>query len=550
MLKQLTIQNYVLIEQLSFSPSSQFNIITGETGAGKSIILGALGLLLGARADTKVLFHQDQKCIIEGEFEIKPYRLKQFFKAEDIDYEDICILRREINKNGKSRAFINDTPVRLDIIKKLGSKLLDIHSQHQTLLLNTEHFQTYILDAFAQNHKLLDEYQENYRAYKQALKEYNTLIETSHAAQKELDFNQFLLTELLDAELIEGELQDLEQENEIVDNAEIIKATLHGATETLTSNEQSLVNNLHEVLSSFKQISHFSPVYQSLYERLNSSIIEIEDVSSEIEREEMDIEFDFERAEFIKDRLNSLYQLTQKHNVNTISELIEIQDDLQDKVNQVLNFDENLAKKKKESDDKLAFAKEIAEKLSLARKSVIPIIEQQIQELLTDLGMPNARLVIHQEEVEPTNNGIDKISFLFSANKGIKPEELKSVASGGEFSRLMFSIKYILADKTALPTIIFDEIDTGISGEISIKLGKMMTKMAQNHQVLCITHQPQVAGQGNAHYFVYKDNSQERTTSSIRELTSQERLKEIAQMIGGENPSQIALDSAKELLNF
>ncbi len=550
MLKQLTIQNYVLIEQLSFSPSSQFNIITGETGAGKSIILGALGLLLGARADTKVLFYQDQKCIIEGEFEVKPYHLKRFFKAEDIDYEDTCILRREINKNGKSRAFINDTPVRLEVIKKLGSRLLDIHSQHQTLLLNTEHFQTYILDSFAQNHKLLNEYQEEYQAYKKALKEYHQLIETSHSAQKELDFNQFLLKELVEAELIEGEIQDLEQENEILDNAEIIKATLHNATENLTASDQSLINSLHDVLSAFKQISQFSPVYQSLYERLNSSIIEIEDVSSEIEREEMDIEFDFERAEFIKDRLNNLYQLTQKHNVNTISELLEIQEDLQNKVNQVLNFDDNLAQKKKESEEKLAVAREIADKLSLARKSVIPIIEQQIQELLTDLGMPNARLVIHQEEVEPTNNGIDKISFLFSANKGIKPEELKNVASGGEFSRLMFSIKYILADKTALPTIIFDEIDTGISGEISIKLGKMMTKMAKNHQVLCITHQPQVAGQGNAHYFVYKDNSQERTTSSIRELTQEERLQEIAQMIGGENPSQIALDNARELLNF
>lgn len=550
MLKQLTIKNYVLIESLSFSPSSKFNIITGETGAGKSIILGALGLLLGSRADIKVLFDQNKKCIIEGEFNIESYQLQDFFEEHDIDYDRNCILRREIAKNGKSRAFINDTPVRLEIIKKLGEKLLDIHSQHQTLLLNTENFQTYILDSFAGNQNLVTEYQKNYKAYKAVLKEYESLIESSYFAQKELDFNQFLLNELLKGELQEGELQKLEQENEILDNAEIIKASFHQSTQALSNDEQSLMNQLHDVLNLLKQVSGFTPVYQNLYDRLNSSVIELEDIASEIEREENDIDFDFDRAEFIKDRLNSLYHLTQKHNVNSVSELIAIQEDLEDKVNQVLNFDENLAKKKKEADEKLKIALEIAQKLSVSRKEIIPIIEKELQELLTDLGMPNARLIIHQEKVSPNSNGIDKISFLFSANKGIKPEGLKNVASGGEFSRLMFSIKYILADKTALPTIIFDEIDSGISGEVSIKMGKMMTKMAQNHQVMCITHQPQVAGQGNAHYFVYKDNSQEKTISSIRKLSEEERLQEIAQMIGGENPSQIALDNAKELLNI
>ncbi|MCP4522101.1 MAG: DNA repair protein RecN [Cytophagales bacterium] len=551
MLAHLSIQNYVLIDELSFHPSSQFNIITGETGAGKSIVLGALGLLLGNRADTKVLFSEDRKCVIEGEFDISSYQLQSFFEEEDIDYDHTCLLRREINKSGKSRAFINDTPVRLDVIKKLGNRLLDIHSQHQTLLLNTESFQTEILDTFASNQGLIDDYQEVYQAYNKVQREYNELLNTSHSAQKELDFNQFLLNELLSAELVDGELKALEEENEILENSETIKANLHNVSQALVqSEERAITNNLYESVRLLSEISNYSAEYENLHERLNSAVIEIEDIANEIERAENNTDFDYERHEFIKDRINILFQLTQKHHVNTVGELIAIQEELEEKVNKVLHFDEYLAKKEAELSEKLKIAEQKAEKLSEARQTVIPKIEKQIQKLLHELGMPNARLVIQREDCPLTAMGKDHISFLFSANKGMEPEELKSVASGGEFSRLMFSIKYILADKMAMPTIIFDEIDTGISGEISIKLGKMMRKMADNHQVMCITHQPQVAGQGDSHYFVYKDNSQERTVSSLRKLSQEERLKEIAQMIGGEKPSETALQNAKELLSI
>jgi DNA repair protein RecN (Recombination protein N) len=548
MLTNLLIRNYALIEKLEFGPSQHLNIITGETGAGKSIMLGAIGMLMGNRADTKVLFDQEQKCIIEGTFHIEEYAIQPLFEEEDIDYETSCLIRREISPNGKSRAFINDTPVTLDTLKRIGLRLMDIHSQHDTMQLGSNTYQINLVDLYAQNHESIRYYQEIYTKYKYTEKKYNNATTEASQAKKELDFNNFLLQELLESKLRPHEQEELESELEVLENAEEIKTKLSQASQALQDGEPSSITMLTTACSLLDKVSRYAERFQQYNERLQSALIEIKDIASEVSAEGENVELNMARIEEAQNRLSLIFTLQKKHQVSTIEELIVIQNNLEEKVNRVTNLDDEILELKNQLDQLGKELKHRATLLTETRTSVLTALEAEIVSLLSELGIPNATMKIRHQVGEYTSNGVDTVQFLFSANKGVAPQDLKNAASGGEFSRLMFSIKYLLADKTALPTIIFDEIDTGISGEIAIKLGTMMKQMARNHQLITITHLPQVAATGEAHYFVYKDNSSTRTISKIRQLSTEERIYEIAQMISGAPPSSTSLQNAKELL--
>ncbi len=549
MLSHLVIKNYALIKHLEISPSSELNIITGETGAGKSIMLGAIGLMLGNRADTKVLFDEKEKCVIEGTFSISGYDLNSFFEEADLEYESECIIRREISASGKSRAFINDTPVNLDVLKKWGSSLIDVHSQHETLLLGSANFQISIVDAFAGNKNLLAEYKSLFKEYKTIQAEYEEITSKANEEKKQLDYNSYLLKELSDAALIEGEQEKKEESLKVLENAEHIKSKLDAAYTLLSGGtNQDLISLAQDTRKLLDQISSLSPAYEALKVRLQSTLIELKDIAAELETENEKVEYNPHAIEKTQERLSLLYTLQKKHQVQTESALLDIQQELEKKMEFTLNLDEHIAALKKKME---ALYKELlskGKKLSETRQKSAAPIKKDLEALLVEVGMPNAAISVEVKEAEPTINGIDSVSILFSANKGIAPQELKNAASGGEFSRLMLCIKYILADKTALPTIIFDEIDTGVSGEVAIKVGKMMKQMSTNHQVISISHLPQIAAQGKSHYYVYKDNSSEKTISKMKLLTEEERVNEIAQMIGGSKPSETAVQSAREML--
>ena len=548
MLKSLSIENYALIKQLLINPDKALNIVTGETGAGKSIMLGALGLLLGNRADTKVLLDQERKCVIEGVFDISAYSLEPIFETFDIDYDQECIIRREINSSGKSRAFVNDSVSNLDFLKQLGLRLMDVHSQHQTLRLAHKDYQLEVIDAVAESTPLLSGFQLAHAAYKEKDKIYKSLITEGDQIRKEADYNQFLFEELDKAQLDADEQETLEEELNKLENAEEIKTKLNGALSISDRADINIASSLQELKSLLNQISQFSPKYATLLDRVESSRIELTDIVSELETEEERIIYDPKRTEEVQERLNLIYKLQQKHQVSTIAGLLEIYNELGDKVLKVENLDEAIEEAHKATKEAYDKAFSLADALSSKRQSVFNGFSKQVQALLAELGMPNATISIDHVTTPLNSNGIDEIDVLFSANKGVAPQPLKQAASGGEFSRLMFSIKYILADKTALPTIVFDEIDTGISGEIAIKMSQMMLEMAKNHQVITITHLPQIAAKGLSHYFVFKDESSETTTSQIRKLNHEERLIEIAEMIGGKQASQNAFDSARELM--
>lgn len=550
MLKNLLIKNYALIQHLEMSPSAELNIITGETGAGKSIMLGALGLLLGNRADTKVLLNEEEKCIIEGSFDIKGYKLEGIFDEEGLDYDELCLIRREISPQNKSRAFINDTPVTLEVLKKIGGRLLDIHSQHETLFLGNPHFQVSVLDAFAGNDSLLNEYKACFRQHKDLERQYSELSEKAKEARQQFEFNQFLLTELTQANLISGEQGALEEELQLLENAGEIKARLNQAVSVLSGEAGSVLSGLQFASKCLEAISSYSKQFEELKTRLDSANIELKDIAAELEREEEKTEFNAERTDEVNNRLSLLYNLQQKHMLHTVDDLLSLQESLGKKVKETENLDEELDGIRKKSGEALLRLNAVAQKLSDARQKVTGKIKKQVEEYLKEVGMPNATFDVRIEPTEPGASGADKVSFLFSANKGVAPQELKQVASGGEFSRLMLTIKYILAGKTQLPTIIFDEIDTGISGEIAIKVANLMRQMAANHQVLAISHLPQIAAKGTAHYYVYKDDSSSRAISKIKKLSEEERVKEIAQMIGGEKPSETSYKGARELLGL
>jgi DNA repair protein RecN (Recombination protein N) len=549
MLRHLTIKNYALIRHLELEPSPHLNVITGETGAGKSIMLGAIGLLMGNRADTKVLWDEQEKCVIEGSFDIRNYKLKTFFKNEDLDYDDTTVIRREISPGGKSRAFINDTPVTLEVLRGMGSLLMDVHSQHETLQLGNQSFQLQLIDAYAQNTTIRETYAEAWSSYQKAKKAFETLSAEAETLRQESDYIKFQLEELLKAELVENEQESLESELKVMEHAEEIKNRFNAIIESLNGSEYNVQRGLSDARTQLQHIVGYSSAYETLFQRLESVRIELEDIADEIEKEEGSIEFDQERTEVVKERLSNLYRLLKKHRANGVSELLVLQENLQQKAKLTANLDGELARTNAEFVAAEKALNSVAANLSESRKKSFDPLSRQIVKLLKELGIPNAELSVQQESISPAPAGADKIEILFSANKGITARPLAQVASGGEFSRLMFAIKYVMAEKKAMPTLILDEIDNGVSGEIAIKLGNMMMAMSRNHQLITISHLPQIAAKGDAHYFVYKDNSNKKTVSNVKKLDDDERVEEIAKMIGGAKPSKIALENAQELLS-
>lgn len=552
MLGRLIIRNYALIEDLDISFSEQLNIVTGETGAGKSIILGALSLLLGQRAESRYFFNQQKKCVIEGQFKISGYNLKPFFEEKDLDYEDDTLLRREISADGKSRAFINDTPVNLTILRELGELLIDVHSQHATLEINDEKFQLLVVDSLAANEILLKSYQENYSQYKKVAARLKELEEQSRQAKNDIDYFQFQYNELEQAGLAEDEQEKLEMELTTLNHAEEIKRNLLAAVYLLNDHDHAVVISLKEALQQLQHIEKFLPATGELASRINSSLIELRDIADEIESIEQNTLIDEARSAEINERLNIIYNLQKKHRVTTVRELLAIQTELSDKLHSIAFSEEELEKLKAESSRLKAELVVLSDTLSASRNEVIPDIEKKIKEILAEVGMPNAVLKIENmllDEDSLNLYGRNKIQFLFSANKGQAPAPMSKVASGGELSRLMLSIKSLISRHIALPTIIFDEIDTGISGEVAWKVGRIMEKLAEGMQVITITHLPQIAAKGEAHYFVYKDEKQDVTHTNITRLSEEARVTEIAKMLSGENPGEFALQNARQLLN-
>ncbi len=548
MLQHLLIKNYALIQHLELNPDKSLNIITGETGAGKSIMLGAIGLLLGNRMDTKALYNLDEKCFVEGHFDIENLNLRPIFEIEELDYEPLTIIRREISPTGKSRSFINDTPVNLEILKKIGERLIDIHSQNDTLALSSNEYQLQIVDTYAGNDAILQKYKSLYANYIQEKNFTESLKKRAINAKKDFDYNSFLFEELKKVKIVDGELQLLEQELNVLENAEEVKTKLQLIAEYLYNAENSAIDYLEEANGNLAAISGFSTNYQSLKNRLHATIIELKDIFRETELALKMVDFDQGNINNLQDRINILYNLFKKHSLKSEKELIALEAELKEKVEAVLNIDDDLTSAVKNEQIALDNLQKQAKLLSESRVKVLNEIADKIEGLLKDLGMPNASLKIDHKLESEGVAGIDQINFLFSANKGIQPQQLKLVASGGEFSRLMLALKYILASKKLFPTIIFDEIDTGVSGEISIKVGKMIKEMAQNHQIIAITHLHQMAAQGDNHYFVYKDDSSEKTASKIKKLSKEERIIEIAQMIGGHNPTLSVIENAREII--
>ncbi|TWR25033.1 DNA repair protein RecN [Mucilaginibacter achroorhodeus] len=548
MLQRLTIQNYALIDNLEINFDKGLNILTGETGAGKSIILGALSLILGQRAESRYFFNQQKKCVIEGAFKIEGFHLSDFFEDNDLDHESETVLRREISADGKSRAFVNDTPVNLNTLKQLGEKLIDIHSQHATREINDPDFQLLVVDGVAGHESVLGDYRKKYRAYKKSLSQLQQLIEDNDKAKADLDYYQFQFDELEKAGLAADEQEGLEKELATLNNAEEIKRNLLSAHYLMHEGETSAIIQLRESSQQLGGIERYNTEVEALNERLKSALIELKDIAAEIEIIEQKTFTDEARAEEVNTRLSLIYNLQKKHRVSTNQELLNIQNDLFDKIQQAVFGDEAVEKLQQQIDAANQELQQLAETLSANRRIAIPVIQDKVLATLAEMGMGNSALHIEQSAVELSPNGIDSIRFMFSANKGHALADMSKVASGGELSRLMLSIKSIIAEYTALPTIIFDEIDTGVSGEVANKVGLVMERLSQNLQVITITHLPQIAGKGSSHYFVYKDNSSDVTQTRLKKLNNEERITEIAKMLSGDNPGESALQNARELL--
>lgn len=548
MLTSLLIKNYALIQELELTPSPGLNIITGETGAGKSIMLGALGLLLGNRADSKSLFDPGKKCIVEGLFDIESYQLEDLFAAEELDYQKICIIRREIAPSGKSRAFINDTPVTLEVQKKIGSRLMDIHSQHDTILLSASDFQLELVDLLGNHQKLKITYHKIYTQYKAAANELKRLKDEAAKLKKDYDYYSFLFTEIEDIALQTDEQEKLETELTILENTSELTEKLVQAHFILDNPEHSVLEQLKVVIGNLSQTSRIANEYKYLYERAQSCLIELKDLAEEISQATDKLEINPERESVVRHRLDRIYALQKKHQVESIDALLLLKSQFEEKILKTSNIDLALERAEKEVIKIEAELLAAAKILHQARVKVIPETEKNTMELLTGLGMPDARLKVEIQQVSPGPTGSDQVKFMFSANKGSQLQELKNVASGGEFSRIMLAFKYIMAGKTHLPTIIFDEIDTGISGEVAVKMGKMIQQMSLKHQVIAITHLHQIAAQGEKHYFVFKDNSGEKTISRIRQLNEEERIYEVASMIGGQDPTENLLLNTRQLM--
>ena len=550
MLTNLSIQNYALINHLSIDFSSGLSIITGETGAGKSILLGALGLVLGNRADLSTLKDTSKKCVVEAEFAIKSYNLQDFFSTVDLDYEPNTIIRREILPSGKSRAFVNDTPVTLSVLNELKSRLMNIHSQHQTLELSNTDFQFSIIDALAKNQQKIASYKRGLLQYNLLQKELAELQQQQREANQQYDYNLHLFNELEEASLEANEQQFLEEQLEKLNNIEDIKLNLSEALQISVNDEIGVQSLLSSIEHSLSKIANFSKEYSELSERISSVKIELDDIVSELEKASESVDFNPNETEKLNDRLQLIYNLQKKHYVNSIEELQAIYKELSEKVGQVENAEETINKKQQEIDKVTRKLDEVAQLISSSRTKILPKLQKELEKLLTELGMPNARFSI---TIKPTDNyfsnGKEALEFLFSANKGGNFGELKKVASGGELSRIMLSIKKILSENTQLPTIIFDEIDTGVSGEVSNKIATIMQQMSVHMQVITITHLPQIAAKGAQHYKVFKEDVNGVTTTNLKQLHKDERIVEIAEMLSGKNISDSAITHAKELLN-
>lgn len=549
MLIKLYVQNYALIKDLDIELENGLTIITGETGAGKTILLGALSLILGTRADTSVLLEKNEKCIVEGTFRIEEYDLAEFFSANEIDYEPVTILRREINPAGKSRAFINDTPATVNMLKELGDRLIDIHSQHQTLMLNDNSFQLNVIDSFAVTAKLKDEYRTSFKKYRSLKKEYNEVKEKADRNKADLEYYQFQLNQLEDAKLVDGEQEELEKEQELLSHAGEIKLALGTASDLFSSEGKSILASLREAKVNLAKIKDFLHQGEEILNRTESSYVELNDIASELEKLTASIEADPGRLARINDRLDTIYALIQKHRVNSLNELIIKREEIRNLIRSIINSDDRLVELESILTKETDHLKKLSGDISARRKGILNDVEKKIADLLKLLGMPNARFRISLTSLRDfTPEGTDHADFLFSANKQVEPENLARIASGGELSRVMLSLKSLLTKNINLPTIIFDEIDAGVSGEVADKVGQILAGMGKYMQVVNITHLPQVASRGTKHYHVYKDESGNETITRIKLLSSEERIHEVARLLSGSEITEIAIKNAKELI--
>jgi len=549
MLKSLLISNYALIDKIEIDFQKGFSVITGETGAGKSIMLGALSLVLGQRSDLSVLKNKEKKSVIEAVFDIKDHEFRSLFEVADVDYEEETTIRREILTSGKSRAFVNDTPVNLNFLKSISVQLIDIHSQHQNLLLGDTKFQLNIIDAVAQNASIQKKYQEAFKGYKKLQKEKQALELENSKLKDDTDYIQFQYDQIHQLNLQSNEQSELEKSRDELSHAEEIKGALF-ETSQLLNGDTSALEQLKSAIRSIERVSSYLSEGSQWLERLNSSYIDLEDLISEIETKEEGVEYDPQKLEETNARLTEIYNLQQKHKVSSVSDLLEIQNAFEEQLGKVASFDVELEKKEKEIKEAALKLGGLAEKLTKSRKKVFSSIEKTLSSQLKELGMPNARLVINYAVLEEfSDSGLDDICFLFSANKQGELAEIPKVASGGEMSRVMLCIKSLLSISRGLPTIIFDEIDTGVSGEVADKMGVIMQEISKNIQVLSITHLPQIAVKGQQHYKVYKSDTKDATHTSIVVLSYEDRVKEVAKMLSGSSLSEAALSNAEELLS-
>jgi DNA repair protein RecN (Recombination protein N) len=549
MLVKLTVHNYALIRELDLALGNGLTIITGETGAGKSILLGALSLILGSRADSSVLLDKNEKCVVEGAFRIEEYDLEDFFASNNLDYESPAILRREINPAGKSRAFINDTPVTVNVIKELGDRLIDIHSQHQVLMLNDNAFQLNLIDSFAGTNSLRNSYRNAYTEFRKLQKEYNELKEKSDRNKADLEYYQFHLKQLEEAKLISGEQEELEKEQEILVHSEEIKQALLNISRLFLQEETSILTMLREIKSTAGKISNYLPAEQNIIERINAAYIELDDLAKEIETLEQDTEADPGRLAKIETRLDQIYSLIQKHRLKNLNELILKREELANQIKSIETGDDRLNELESVLKSSTGSLTALSEEISKKRKSALADIELKITELLIQLGMPNGRFrIMLSKSKDFTSTGIDSADFLFSANRQTEPENIARIASGGELSRVMLSLKSLLSRNRNLPTIIFDEIDSGVSGEVADKVGQILSGMGKYMQVINITHLPQVASRGERHYHVYKEDSGNSTITKIKLLSPGERVQEVARLLSGSEVTETAIKNAKELI--
>lgn len=549
MLKKLTIQNYAIIDEIEIQFSDRLNIITGETGAGKSILMGALSLILGDRADTSVLLNREKKCFVEGVFNVSDRReVRNFLVGNDLDAEEELVIRREIAANGKSRAFVNDTPVNLEQLRQLSVALVDLHRQFDTLELGESDFQRQVIDALAAHYDLLQHYQTVYRQWQHSLQELQELQQQKNQFTREYDYNKFLYDELEEAGFRDNELEDADAELKLLSNSEGIKASLSKIVYELSEGEQPMVQQLKSMVNQLQAYSNLHPSLPALVQRLQSSYIEMQDINSEVDRLNDQVSFDPARIEELNERIALGYKLLKKHGLQTTSELLALKNRLAEKLQAVLNIDEAIVSKEKVVQQLVKEAEELAAKLSANRSKQVKPLQEKVNKLLQQVGMPNARLQVQLQTVELNFYGQDSVEFLFDANKSNRFEPIRKVASGGELSRLMLCIKSLVAQSLDLPTLIFDEIDSGISGEAARQVGIIMKELASARQVISITHQPQIAGKADAHFFVYKEIKGDAVKTNIKQLSQEERITAIAKMLSGEKPTAAALQNAREMV--